>query len=258
MKVVLLTHTPDPERMVASAAKLCYSSATIEDLREKLTPEKTADFVDMLASLGHESPTEHASFTFGVEGVSRSLLAQLTRHRIASYSVQSQRYVKESSFEYVLPPEIAAIPEAREEYLRAMEEDQAHYEHLTALLQKKHEEELAAAGVEPKEAARRAQKMAIEDARFVLPNACTTKLILTMNARSLMNFFHHRCCSRAQWEIRELADRMLECCLQAAPHLFSKAGPSCVAGACPEGQMSCGRAAEMRQNYRAMRDRAHG
>lgn len=258
MKVTLLTHTPDPERVVASAAKLCYSSATIEDLLEKQTPEKVAEFVDMLASMGHESPIEHVTFTFGIEGVSRSLLAQLTRHRIASYSVQSQRYVKENHFEYVLPPEIAAIPEAKEEYLRAMEEDQAHYEHLAAVLQAKHEKELVDSGVEQKEAARRAQKMAIEDARFVLPNACTTKMIVTMNARSLMNFFHHRCCSRAQWEIRELADQMLACCLQVAPHLFKKAGPSCVAGACPEGKMTCGKAVEMREKYQAMRERKNG
>lgn len=258
MQVVLLTHTPEPERTVASAARLCYSAASIENVREKLTPEKTAEFVDMLASLGHESPIEHAVFTFGVEGVSRSLLAQLTRHRMASYSVQSQRYVRESSFEYVLPPEIAAIPEAKEEYLRAMEEDQQHYERLTLMLQKKHEATLLEQGVEPKEAARRAQKMAIEDARFVLPNACTTKLILTMNARSLMNFFRHRCCSRAQWEIRELADKMLACCVEAAPHIFRKAGPSCVAGACPEGKMTCGKAAEMREKYQAMREKYHG
>ena len=171
MNVVLLTHTPEPEHTVASAARLCYSAASIETVRDRLTPEKTAEFVQMLADLGHESPTEHAVFTFGVEGVSRSLLAQLTRHRIASYSVQSQRYVKENCFEYVLPPEIAAIPEAKEEYLRAMEEDQRHYENLTALLQQKHEATLIADGVEAKEAARRAQKMAIEDARFVLPNA---------------------------------------------------------------------------------------
>ena len=250
MKVALLTHTPMPEHTVASAARLCYSPSTIDDIREGLTEEKTAAFVDMLAEIGHESPIEHASFTFGVEGVSRSLLAQLTRHRIASFSVQSQRYVAESHFEYVLPPEIEAIPEAAARYRQAMAEDQAHYEALTEILKAKHLEEFLAAGMAEKAAARAAEKKAIEDARFVLPNACTTKLIVTMNARSLHNFFRHRCCNRAQWEIRELADKMLAECVAVAPHLFKNAGPACVAGACPEGKMTCGKITEMRAKYR--------
>ncbi len=254
MKVTLLTHTPCPEHTIASAARLCYSPASIDDIREGLTEEKTAAFVDMLAEIGHESPIEHASFTFGVEGVSRSLLAQLTRHRIASFSVQSQRYVAESHFEYVVPPEIAAVPEAAERYRLAMAEDQAHYEALTALLKEKHEAAFLAAGMTEKAAARAAEKKAIEDARFVLPNACTTKLIVTMNARSLMNFFHHRCCNRAQWEIRELADRMLAECVAVAPHLFKNAGPACVSGGCPEGKMTCGEAVAMREKYRQMKE----
>lgn len=253
LKVTLLAHTPQPERTVAAAAKLCYSPASIDDVLDGLTEEKTASFVNMLAEIGHESPIEHASFTFGIEGVSRSLLAQITRHRIASFSVQSQRYVKEGRFEFVLPPEIDAIPEAREEYLRAMEEDQAHYERLTALLKEKHLAAFLAGGMEEKAAARAAEKKAIEDARFVLPNACTTKMIVTMNARSLLNFFAHRCCNRAQWEIRELAEQMLALCLEAAPALFRFAGPPCTRGACPEGKMSCGKAAEIRARYQKMR-----
>ena len=255
MKVSLLAYTPQPERTVAAAAKLCYSPASIGDLMEGLTEEKTASFVNMLAEIGHESPIEHASFTFGIEGVSRSLLAQITRHRIASYSVQSQRYVKESRFEYVLPPEIGAIPEAREEFIRAMQEDQAHYERLTALLKEKHKTELINEGMEEKAADRAAEKKAIEDARFVLPNACTTKMVLTMNARSLLNFFKERCCSRAQWEIRGLAECMLKLCLEAAPDLFKKAGPPCVCGACPEGKMSCGKMKEMRLHYEKLKER---
>ena len=94
MHVTLIAYTPQPEHTVASAARLCYSAATIDDVMEGLTEEKTASFVDMLSEIGHESPIEHASFTFGIEGVSRSLLAQITRHRIASFRVQSQRYVK--------------------------------------------------------------------------------------------------------------------------------------------------------------------
>lgn len=256
MHVTLIAYTPQPERTVASAARLCYSASTIDDVMEKLTDEKTASFVDMLAEIGHESPIEHASFTFGIEGVSRSLLAQITRHRMASFSVQSQRYVREKAFEYVLPPEIAAIPEAAEIYRQAMEEDQRHYEELAALLKEKHLKEKLAAGLDEKSAARAAEKQAIEDARFVLPNACTTKMIMTMNARSLMNFFHHRCCNRAQWEIRELAEKMLMLCLEAAPHLFKNAGPSCVAGPCPEGKMSCGKCPEVRAKYQAMKEQA--
>lgn len=252
MKVTLITHTPIPEKVVASSAKLCYSAATIDTLMDGLTEEKSAAFVDMLSEIGHESPIEHASFTFGVEGVSRSLLAQLTRHRMASYSVQSQRYVREKMFDYVLPPEIEAIPEAAEEYRKAMEEDQAHYDRLTAILKDKHLTEMLDNGMDEKDANRAAEKKAIEDARFVLPNACATKLIMTMNARSLMNFFHHRCCNRAQWEIRELAEEMYKLCVEAAPHLFRKAGPKCVHGACPEGKMSCGKAKEVREHYASL------
>ncbi len=255
MKVTLITHTPLPEKVVASSAKLCYSSATIDTLMDGLTQEKSAEFVDMLSEIGHESPIEHASFTFGVEGVSRSLLAQLTRHRMASYSVQSQRYVREKMFDYVLPPEIEAIPEAAEEYRKAMEEDQTHYDRLTAILKDKHLKEMLDSGMDEKQANRAAEKQAIEDARFVLPNACATKLIMTMNARSLMNFFHHRCCNRAQWEIRELAEEMYKLCIEVAPHLFRKAGPKCVGGACPEGKMTCGKIKEVREHYASLRSK---
>ena len=252
MQVKLLAYTPDPEKTVACAAKLCYAAADIETVYEGLTEEKTASFLEMLQSIGHESPIEHASFTFGIQGVSRSLLAQITRHRIASFSVQSQRYVKEDGFQFVVPPEIEKIPEAKEEFLRAMEEDQRHYERLTQLLQEKHKAELMAAGEPEKSAQRKAEKRAIEDARFVLPNACATKMIMTMNARSLQNFFSNRCCNRAQWEIRELATQMLKEVKAVAPHLFEKAGPPCLRGACPEGKMSCGKANEVRETFQKL------
>lgn len=248
--VELLTYTRDPEKVVASSAKLCYSPAGIDAIQQGMTPEKISHFVDMLSEMGHESPVEHACFTFGIEGVSRSMLAQITRHRIASFSVQSQRYVEEAHFSFVVPPEIEAIPAAKAEYLRAMEEDQAHYERLTALLEEKHSKALLAAGVPEKEATRKAQKRAIEDARFVLPNACTTKMICTMNARSLLNFFSLRCCNRAQWEIRDVARQMLLLARGVAPRLFAKAGPPCLRGACPEGKMTCGKAAQVRALYR--------
>lgn len=255
MKVALIAHTPDPEHVLAAAARLCYSSADIATVMESLTPEKTAEFVGKLAALGHESPIEHVSFTFGIEGVSRSLLAQITRHRIASYSVQSQRYVREKMFEYVVPPEIEKEPQAKAIFLAAMEEDQRHYEELTAILKEKHLKEMLSKGLTEKAAASTAEKRAIEDARFVLPNACTTKIMMTMNARSLMNFFHHRCCNRAQWEIRDLAEQMFKLCYAVAPHLFANAGPACVAGACPEGKMSCGKMLEMREKYSALKDK---
>ena len=250
--VTLLNHSPNPELYIAAAARLCYSHSDIPTLLDNLTPEKTEAFLQKLTEMGHESPIEHVTFTFGIEGVSRSLLAQLTRHRMASYSVQSQRYVAANQFEYVLPPEIAAIPEAAEEYCRAMEEDQAHYDRLTAILKEKHLADNLADGMPEKEAARAAEKQAIEDARFVLPNACATKIVMTMNARSLHNFFRHRCCNRAQWEIRSLAEEMYKLCVDVAPHLFKKAGPPCVSGACPEGKMSCGKMVEMRHHYRAL------
>lgn len=254
MKVTLLAYTPDPELTVASAARLCYSAATIDDVREKLTPEKTAAFVDMLSEIGHESPIEHASFTFGIEGVSRALLAQITRHRIASFSVQSQRYVKEAQFEYVLPPEIAADPEALKVFNEAMQKDQEYYDRIADILKDKHKAEMIKNGMDEKSAERAAEKKAIEDARFVLPNACDTKMIVTMNARSLHNFFRHRCCNRAQWEIREVATEMLRLCREVAPNLFKNAGPSCLTGPCPEGKMSCGKITEMREKFSSKKE----
>ena len=166
------------------------------------------------------------SFTFAIEGVSRSLLAQITRHRIASYSVQSQRYVRLENFEYVLPPEIARNEQAKEAYLEMMKQEAESYEKIAALLKEDHKKQLMEQGLDEKTAARKAEKMAIEDARFVLPNACDTKMIVTMNARSLHNFFAHRCCNRAQWEIHALADEMLRLVYPIAPALFDKAGPA--------------------------------
>jgi len=254
LRVELLSHTPDPEKTIALAAKLCYASTTISELEEGLTAEKTESFVKMLAEIGHESPIEHVSFTFGIEGVSRSLLAQITRHRIASYSVQSQRYVREDGFDFVTPPHIAEDPEALELFEQAMREDNEYYEKIAAVLKKNHTARLVSEGMDEAAAAKKAEKMAIEDARFVLPNACTTKMIVTMNARSLYNFFAHRCCSRAQWEIRDLAEKMLRLVREVAPTLFEHSGPPCLRGACPEGKMSCGKAAQIREYYKHLND----
>lgn len=251
LHVELLQYTGEPEKIISAAAKLCYSSSGVEDVLNGLDQAGVQKFLKMLMDLGHESPIEHVSFTFGIEGVSRSLLAQITRHRIASYSVKSQRYVKEGQFEFVTPPAIAGDEKALAVYLKSMEDAQKAYNQLADSLTEKYYAEYIEAGLTEKKAKNQAEKKAIEDARFVLPNACETKMIVTMNARSLMNFFHHRCCSRAQWEIRALANEMLRLVRAAAPTLFALAGPSCLAGPCPEGKMSCGKAAEMRKAYLA-------
>ncbi len=249
MKVELITHTPNADKIIAAAAKLCYAKSDISTLMDKLTPERVESFLEMLSELGHESPVEHAVFTFGIEGVSRALLAQITRHRIASFSVQSQRYVDKSGFDFVIPPEIAKIPEAMEEYEAAMREDAEHYAKLKEILSKAHYERLIAEGKPEAEAKKVAEKAANEDARFVLPNACDTRMIITMNVRSLWNFFKLRCCNRAQWEIRELATEMLRLCKEASPLLFKCAGPSCVTGKCSEGAYSCGKIQEVRKRF---------
>lgn len=250
LKVQLLQYTPNAEQLVAAAAKLCYSSAGISDVMEKLDAEKTEKFLNMLASIGHESPTEHVCFTFGIEGVSRSLLAQLTRHRIASYSVKSQRYVTEGAFSFVIPPEIEANEKAKEIYLSAMERDQTDYDALTEILFQKHFNQMKINGIDEKTAKINAQKKAIEDARYVLPNACETKLMATFNVRSLHNFFAHRLCERAQWEIRAMAEEMLRLVKEVAPTLFARSAPPCVYGNCPEGKMSCGKMLEKRKLYK--------
>ena len=256
MLVTLIAHTNEPEKTIAAAAKLCYSDAQIATLLDGLTPEKTAAFLQRLNDVGHASPIEHASFTFGVEGVSRTFLAQITRHRIASFSVQSQRYVRLEDFRYVIPPEIACIPEAKAQFIRSMNDDAQKYLELVHTLEDAHTARLMAQGLPEKAARAKASKQANEDARFVLPNACETKMVMTMNCRSLQNFFNLRCCNRAQWEIRAVADEMLRLVLPLAPHVFAYAGPRCLTGACPEAHMCCGKQAEVRQKYEQLKSEA--
>lgn len=254
MNVKLISHTPEPEKLIATAAKLCYSSSDISSLREGLTEEKTESFIDMLVSVGHESVMEHVSFTFGIEGISRACSHQLVRHRIASYSQKSQRYVSEKGFEFITPPAVEDIPEAKAEYDRIISDITESYERLAALLTEKHTKELIQEGLDEKTARSKASKLANEDARFILPNACETKIVVTMNVRSLFNFFRHRCCNRAQWEIRAVANEMLKLCIGAAPNVFSHAGPACVTtGKCPEGKMTCGKMQEVREYFAAAR-----
>ena len=250
LKVTLITHTPDPEKTIATAAKLCYSPCDIDTISDDLTPEKIESFVTMLASIGHESVMEHVSFTFGIEGISRACSHQLVRHRIASYSQKSQRYVNEDGFEFITPPEIAADAEAKAKFDRSMAALTESYSKIASILTEKHTKTFMEQGMEEKEARSKAVKKANEDARFVLPNACETKIVVTMNVRSLFNFFRHRCCSRAQWEIKTVADEMLKLCREVAPNVFKNAGPSCLAGKCPEGKMTCGKINEMKEFYR--------
>lgn len=227
-RVTLLRYTPEPEKTVALAAKLCYSDLDIDQLKNDVDFQDTSKFINMLIKMGHLSPIEHASFTFSIEGVSRALLAQITRHRIASFSVKSQRYVgADKTFNYIIPPAIEKLGEdAVIEYKNQMK--QIHNWYID--WQKK-------LGV---------GEASNEDARFVLPNATETKFVMTMNARELMHFFALRCCNRAQWEIREVAWRMLEEVSKVAPNLFKNSGPSCVGGVCNEGKMSCNKAQEVR------------
>ena len=235
LKVSLLSYTPIPDEVIAMAAKLCYSDSSIDELKASMDEEKRAAFVQRLVDMGHLSPIEHAGFTFGIEGVSRALLAQITRHRIVSFSVQSQRYVNKSSgFNYIVPPAIEALgDDAKKRFEEQMKTMQGWYDEWVNDL----------GGV---------SESANQDARFVLPNACETKMIMTMNARELLHFFKLRCCNRAQWEIRALAYEMLRLCYDVCPVLFKNAGASCVSGACSEGKMTCKKADEVRaftKNY---------
>lgn len=210
MKVKLLAHTPHPEKVIAMAAKLCYSPVGVDEIEQNLSDESIEKFLNMLSDMGHESPLEHVTFTFGIEGISRSCSHQIVRHRIASFSQQSQRYVKLNQFEYIIPPQIEKIEEAKEIFVQSMKKDQEDYDKLVDILFEKHYKRLIEEGKTEKEAKSQGEKIAIEDARYVFPNACEAKMVFTINTRSLYNFFDHRCCERAQWEIRELATQMLK------------------------------------------------
>lgn len=213
MKVELLAYTENADAICAAAGKSCYSGKPASELIDDESPEKV---LDRIVGMGHHSVIEHASFTFSVEGVSRSLTHQLVRHRIASFSQQSQRYVSLDEPTYVMPDTIDADPEAKKTFEETMERIWSVYRELR-------------------------EKFPAEDARYVLPNACTTNITITMNARELLHFFSLRCCNRAQWEIREMADRMLALCREVSPTVFRDGGPPCVRGPCPEGKLTCGK-----------------
>lgn len=286
LKVNLLSHTPNPEEVIASAAKLCYSPVGIDEIMEKQSEESIEKFIKRLSSIKHLSPFEHASFTFAVEGVSRTLTHQLVRHRLASYSQQSQRYVKESLFEYIVPPAIENNKRAKKVFIEQMESSQRAYDDIVIelmyhkLINHKNYSEWGKKVAEYTEIEdgdgcwciktayedmikgedysvllgyldifkdnfakeySALEKEVIEDSRYVFPNATETKIVITMNARSLMHFLELRCCNRAQWEIRRLADKMLFEAVKIAPAIFMSSGAKCTFGKCPEGSMSCGK-----------------
>jgi thymidylate synthase (FAD) len=213
MIVKLLAYTQNADSICAAAGKSCYSEKSSADLLGLQDPEKT---LSKIVGMGHYSVIEHASFTFSVEGVSRALTHQLVRHRIASFSQQSQRYVSLDEPTYVIPETIKADPESLVIYENIMDQIWKAYNELQ-------------------------KKIPAEDARYVLPNGCTTNITVTMNARELLHFFSLRCCNRAQWEIREMAELMMALCKEVSPTIFKDAGAPCVRGPCPEGKLSCGR-----------------
>jgi thymidylate synthase (FAD) len=245
VNVVLLQSTPEPERLVALAARLCYSPVSIADLQVDISRKDIRKLVRKVISMGHTSVLEHVSFTYGIEGISRATSHQLVRHRIASYSQQSQRYTKASG-DFVIPPTIknwvqesGRLFESPKTVLQSSDGDhgleremRAHFDNCLKLYTK-----MTEAGIPA------------EDARFVLPNATETRIIVTMNVRELHHFFALRLCRRAQWEIREMASKMFWQSWKKAPLLFEKVGPGCLRGRCPEGKMTCGEVKVVRREF---------
>jgi len=229
LKVSLIACPDNPLAVIYAAYRQCYSAQSAADIcaQAEEEPDSAGRFVQRMVSTGHESPLEHASFTFVIEGISRAATHQLVRHRIASFSQQSQRYVNEETFEYIVPPAIARDSALLAEFTEAMEAARVSYARITALLNER--------GIEG--------SSANEDARYVLPQAVETKIVVTMNCRELLHFFALRCCARAQWEIRAAARKMLELCRERLPSVFASAGARCEAlGYCPEDEkFSCGR-----------------
>lgn len=214
MRVELINHMPEPDRSAAHAALACYSEEV--PVKEDMSEDQIEEILEKIRESGHHSVIEHASFTFAIHGVSRALTHQLVRHRIASYSQQSQRYVDIEKFDPIVPETIEEDDEAKELYYQFMDDVKKTYEELK-------------------------KKVPLEDARYVLPNATRSNIIVTMNARELWHFFSLRCCKRAQWEIRDMANRMLDLVRDVAPLIFEDAGAPCIRGPCPESpEFSCG------------------
>ncbi len=229
LNVKLLDVTKDAISIIYAACRQCYSQKFSVDLIEEVKTDikKQEDFVRKVVSSGHESPIEHVKFTFAIEGVSRALTHQLVRHRIASFSQQSQRYVKATNFNYIIPPSVEHDKDLKDKFIRMMEEIQTGYNDFLDSFKKKD----------------KSGEQVNQDARFLLPQAAETKIVVTMNCRELLHFFEQRCCNRAQWEIRALAIEMLKICQDKLPAVFAEAGAKCVKlGYCPESaQFTCKR-----------------
>jgi thymidylate synthase (FAD) len=230
MDAQLLSYTQHPEKLIATAAKVCYAPGTVDKVWHSTFAYE--EFIEKLRSIGHMSPFEHANFTFGIDGISRACSHQLVRHRIASFSQQSQRYVKydtdlkDMGELFVVPdPIMDSDDETFDTYYNALESIADIYEELV--------QKLMESGMDEKKAA--------ENARYILPNAMKTNLVMTMNARELMHFFELRCCRRAQEEINTLAWSMKRLLEYKFPAIFKNTGPNCITGKCKEGKMSCGR-----------------
>ncbi len=229
MNVCILSYTEKPKEVIFSAARQCYSKHSAKSIfqgLENVTSKELREFVLHLKEVGHLSPLEHVSFTFAIEGVSRTCTHQLVRHRIASYSQQSQRYVAMDEFAYIIPPSIQKRKRICEKFIAAMEYIKASYREC--------KEELKKENTLDREAMN-------QDLRFLLPQAVETKIVVTMNIRELLHFFEERLCTRAQWEIRSVAQKMHKACGKILPEVFSKTGAKCVRlGYCPEGKRGCG------------------
>lgn len=218
MKVKLLTYTKDPEQVVAAAIRQCYASVGAKELKKKIDKETRERMIKQVLASGHTSTLEHASFTFGIEGIARVSEIQLIRHRVGcSYSIQSGRYVKRGNAKFTIPESIKNNKEFLSRWKKILKEVQIMYNEMTD------------AGIKA------------EDARYLQPQSVQTKIVMTMNARALLHFFELRCCKRAQWEIQQLANLMLKEVKKVAPIIFEKAGASCITtGICWEGERSCG------------------
>jgi len=219
LTVKLLSYTADPEQNIVAAIRQCYASVGAEELKEKTTEEVRKRLIKQVIESGHTSTLEHASFTFAIDGVSRVTEIHLIRHRIASFSIQSGRYVKRGDAGYRVPPAIRGLEDKKlyEKYLKHLDNTQELYN------------ELIEAGIKA------------EDARYAQPQSVQVKIVMTMNARELLHFFSVRSCVRAQWEIREVAQQMLKLVKEIAPNLFENAGAPCVSQkVCDQGKLSCG------------------
>jgi thymidylate synthase (FAD) len=232
LKVKLISMTENPISVIYASCKQCYSANFAGDIFEEVVNDssslpKQIDFVERIMASGHQSPLEHVNFTFAIEGVSRACTHQLVRHRIASYSQQSQRYVKEKDFDYVIPPTIKKDERLLVLFENFMKDCQKRYSEIVEGFKQKNI----------------SGEKAYQDARFILPNAAETKIVVTMNARELLHFFNVRCCARSQWELRHLAEEMLKIVKEKLPAIFGRSGAKCEnLGYCPEGEkFTCGR-----------------